>query len=222
MKINFYLLFVPLFILFQNNSIAQKSSSFKDDYMPLAVGNKWIYNFPNSSIFETVIEVVAIDTIERKEYYIIKNSNISSDTTRAYYTYKRISNDTLYSLIYSNSYQRYIELVDAIFSMNLNDIAWIDIDIKPDASDENNSIMLSARDSAKIFDIDGVNTENNSIKSLPIPTIKHYSIRVINKNDTTIEFHTKYGGLDNEANRIYRKGVGLIPTKGKLLKYELE
>jgi hypothetical protein len=223
MRLTLCLFIVSLSILFLSCSSAQTSNLFKNEYMPLAIGNKWIYSFPKSSVVETVVEVVSIDTIEGKEYFVIKNSNISHDTTREYINYKRISNDTLYSLIYSRPRNLYFELIEAIFSLDSNDIAFINTDITSDFIDENNSEILSVKYKSSIFNIDSLNSNKNKEgKTLPVPIIKNYSIRVINKSENTIEFFIKYGGLYNEVTRTYRKGIGFIPSNGKLLKYKLK
>jgi hypothetical protein len=107
--------------------------------------------------------------------------------------------------------------------LDSNDIAFINTDITSDFIDENNSEILSVKYKSSIFNIDSLNSNKNKEgKTLPVPIIKNYSIRVINKSENTIEFFIKYGGLYNEVTRTYRKGIGFIPSNGKLLKYKLK
>ena len=64
--------------------------------MPLAIGNKWYYSiYPPDKNDESkfIKEVVATDTINGKKYFLLKNSNIWTDTTINYYNYLRLSND---------------------------------------------------------------------------------------------------------------------------------
>ena len=74
MKLLFYLFIVSLTVLFISYSSAQTSGGFTNDYMPLAIGNKWYYNVHTSnnkvgSETTFITEVIGIDTIETKAYF---------------------------------------------------------------------------------------------------------------------------------------------------------
>ena len=130
------ILIVFLFLMLAGCSLLLRRNPFINDYMPLAVGNNWIYDvYPQNKIDVLNItvekEVVKIDTIENKKCFLIKQSYIGYDTTTENYYHLRLSNDTLYSLEYDRRRGRYLERVDAIFSMEKDETAKIHLDIKP-------------------------------------------------------------------------------------------
>jgi hypothetical protein len=100
------------------------------DYMPLSVGNKWIYGSTSEYILERnkiefKMEVVEIDTIRSKNYYKIRNEYYGADSSFSYYYYQRISADTLYSLHFDSSDNSYLDYIEAIFSLNIGDTTCI-------------------------------------------------------------------------------------------------
>jgi hypothetical protein len=160
-------------------SSAQTSSSVENDYMPLAIGNKWYYSVYTS-------EVVGIETIESKEYFKLEHKNVNEKFAPFYY-YQRISNDTLYTLNFTQWSNLYFERVTAIFTLDSGDVARIEL--PPNE--------LSSRNEAQ-----------------GLPTGRKYSIKVTNKDEDTIEFFTYSGMIDGETTEVYKKGVGLIKTRG--------
>lgn len=179
MKLLFYLFIFSLTALFMCCSSAQTSSSVENDYMPLAIGNKWYYSVYTS-------KVVGIETIERKEYFKLENKNVNEKFPPFYY-YQRISNDTLYTLNFAQLSNLYFERVTAIFTLDSGDVARIEL--PPNE--------LSSRNEAQ-----------------GLPTGRNYSIKVTNKDEDTIEFFTYSGMIDGETTEVYKKGVGLIKTRG--------
>jgi hypothetical protein len=119
MKLIIYLLITSICLLFLYCSSVQKSNVFINDYMPLAIGNKWYYNFHTS-------EVVGIDTIEGKKYFKLKKVNVNTKFP-PYSYHKRISNDTLYTLNYDQKSNLYFERVTAIFTLDSGDVARIEL-----------------------------------------------------------------------------------------------
>ena len=119
MKLLFYLFIVSLSFLFICCSSAQTSSLSKNDYMPLAIGNKWYYNFHTS-------EVVGIDTIDGKKYFKLKLKNVNAKFP-PYYYHQRISNDTLYTLNLDQKSNLYFERITAIFNLDSGDVARIEL-----------------------------------------------------------------------------------------------
>ena len=119
MKLLFSLFIVSLSFLIVCCSSAQTSSLSKNDYMPLAIGNKWYYNFHTS-------EVIGIDTIEGKEYFKLKYENVNSKFL-PYFYHQRISSDTLYTLNYDQKSNLYFERITAIFTLDSGDVARIEL-----------------------------------------------------------------------------------------------
>jgi hypothetical protein len=119
MKLLFYLFIVSLAFLFICCSSAQTLSLSKNDYMPLAIGNKWYYNFHTS-------EVVGIDTIDGKKYFKLKLENVNAKFP-PYYYHQRISNDTLYTLNLDQKSNLYFERITAIFNLDSGDVARIEL-----------------------------------------------------------------------------------------------
>jgi|WetSurMetagenome_2_1015567.scaffolds.fasta_scaffold10642_5 hypothetical protein len=190
MKLLFYLFIFSFNALFMCCSSAQTSSSVENDYMPLAIGNKWYYNVHTAntevgSETSTITEVIRIDTIKGKIYFQLKYENVNSDK-KPYYYHQRISNDTLYTLNYEEKYKDYSERVTAIFSLESGDVARIEL---PETE-------LTLK-----------------YKSDGLPTGRRYSIKAVNKDEDTIEFFTNIA-IDVESTEIYKKGVGMIKSKG--------
>ena len=119
MKLLFYLFIVSLSFLFICCSSAQTSSLSQNDYMPLAIGNKWYYNYRTT-------EVVGIDSIEGKKYFKLKYENVNSKFP-PFYNHQRMSNDTLYTLNYDQKSNLYFERVTAIFTLDSGDVARIEL-----------------------------------------------------------------------------------------------
>ena len=119
-------------LLFECSSLST-TNKYNNEFMPLAVGNKWYYSYLNSINNKDIVlikEVESIDIINGKEYAVIKNLFVRriNDTIKIY-SYLRISNDTLYKMIYDEKRERYIENADAIFSLELNESARVQLDV---------------------------------------------------------------------------------------------
>ena len=95
------------------------SKMLSDQFMPLSVGNKWVYNSKEG------YEIVSIDTISNIQYYKFEYSCVTNGKPTECFYWQRISNDTLFLLNYDSVTNDYIEFVDAIFSLNEYDIAKI-------------------------------------------------------------------------------------------------
>ncbi|OGU29292.1 MAG: hypothetical protein A2057_09210 [Ignavibacteria bacterium GWA2_35_9] len=202
--INFVILFSSLLLL--DCSTSKTNDSLNADYMPLAIGNKWYYSiYPPDKNDESkfIKEVVATDTINGKKYFLLKNSNIWTDTTINYYNYLRLSNDTLFSLNYDNQNLGYIERIDAIFSLDSNETATVHLDL-----DVSESLSRKA------------------IERLPV--FNHYTIKVTSKNENKIEYLIDYGHFDMKGTTTYEKGVGMVKSVNswgagtELKKYDLK
>jgi hypothetical protein len=169
-------------------SIFKTDNSPENYFMPLVIGNKWYYIFypsrENDKI-RAISEIIAIDTIKNKKYYLVRNSNILTDSIAEYYSRQRISNDTLFSLNYDNNSHQYFERIDAIFSLKLNQ-----------------KVTIHIYD--KIPDSEG----KKAIEQLP--QMNSYIMQVISKNKNIIEFVIDYGGADANYKATYQRGVGLI------------
>jgi len=228
MKLIPYLIFIiSISFVLLDCSSSKISNPFNEDYMPLAIGNKWFYSFGRSNQISSTTEIVSIDTMEGKEYFVYKSSYTRPDTNTEYYYYQRISNDTLFSLIYDNQRQRYFERIDAIFSLDNNEVAFIYLDIGAlETANDNKKEKFTITDKYSIFDIDTLKSnDGNGIERLPV--MKKYSIKVIKKYNDIIELFIDYPGIDIEFTSIYKKGTGLIKSKNgwgletELVKYEL-
>jgi hypothetical protein len=162
--------------------------------MPLSIGNKWVYDSNEG------YEIISIDTINTKKYYKFKTSCITNGKPAECFYWQRISNDTLFSLNYDSGANDYVEFVDAIFTLNENDVA---------------EIHLPNRDKILL---------NESER---LPSGNEYSIKVLSKKDDTIEFFTHRHGIDANQIVVYKKGIGIIKTKNdwgiekKLTDYKL-
>jgi len=200
-------LIIALLLIFPTNfacSLAQTSSSFINDYMPLAIGNKWYYNVHTintevGSETSFIIEVVGIDTLDSKKYFKIKRENVNTRFP-VYYYHQRVSNDTLYTLNYDQKSHLYFEWVTAIFTLESGDVARIEL--PPNE--------LSSKNEAE-----------------GLPTGRRYSIKALNKDEDTIELFTNRGMIDGETTEVYKKGIGMIKSKSgwgivtELIDYEL-
>lgn len=204
MKLLFYLFIVSLTVLFISYSSAQTSGGFTNDYMPLAIGNKWYYNVHTSnnkvgSETTFITEVIGIDTIETKAYFQIELEN-SNNKIPVYYYHQRVSNDTLYTLNFDQKSNLYSERITAIFTLDSGDVARIEL--PPNE--------LSSKNEAE-----------------GLPTGRRYSIKVTNKNKETIELFTNVGGVDGNYTETYKRGIGMIKSKNdwgivtELIDYEL-
>jgi hypothetical protein len=101
------------------------------DFMPLSVGNKWIYGSKSEYILEKnkiefIKEVLNVDTINSRSYFKIKNEYFGKDSIFTFFYYHRISSDTLLSLYYDSLGNSYFEVIEAIFSLNIGDTTCID------------------------------------------------------------------------------------------------
>ena len=104
------------------------------DYMPLSVGNKWIYGSKSEYIFEKhkiefIKEVVDVDTINSRSYFKMRNEYFGKDSISTFYFYQRLSADTLFSLYYDSISTKYLEFIDVIFSLDIGDTTCIDQNI---------------------------------------------------------------------------------------------
>ncbi len=183
-------LIVSILILFISHSSAQTSIDFRNDYMPLAVGNKWYYNIHASNAavgldVSTISEIVGIDTIEGNRYFNIKYENVNNDIPVRYY-HQRMSNDTLYTLNYDEKYNDYFERVVAIFSLDSGEVA---------------TIVLPSTDLTLKYEADG------------LPTGQQYSLEVLNKDKNSIELFYKSRMIDGNHTDIYTKGIGMTKSK---------
>jgi len=190
-KLILYLLIIPIYLSIYSCSLAQTSSVFKNDYMPLAIGNKWYYNVHTSntkvgSETSIITEIIGIDTIASKKYFWIKSDRVKTKFP-PYYYHQRISNDTLYTLNYDQKSNLYFERVTAIFTLDSGDVARIEL--PPN--------KLSSKNEAE-----------------GLPTGRNYSIKVTDKDENTIEFFTYSGMIDGEYTEKYQRGIGMIKSKG--------
>jgi hypothetical protein len=190
MRLVLYLFFVSLSILFLRCFFGQSLNSFNNDYMPLAIGNKWFYNVHTSndeagSEVSIISEIISIDTIEGKNYFRLKYENVNSKFPTVYY-HQRMSNDTLYTLNYDQKSNLHFERVTAIFTLDSGDVARIEL--PPNE--------LSSRNEAQ-----------------GLPTGRKYLIKAINKNKETIELFTNVGGVDGNYTETYKRGIGMIKSK---------
>lgn len=101
-----------------------------EDYMPLFIGNKWTYGSKSENIFEKqkiefIKEIVDIETIHNRSYFKFRNEYFAKDSIFTFFYYQRISNDTLFSLYYDSMSTKYLEFIDAIFSLNVGDTTCI-------------------------------------------------------------------------------------------------
>jgi hypothetical protein len=101
------------------------------DYMPLFVGNKWIYGSKSEYILEKnkiefIKEVMDIDSLNNRTYFKMQNTYFGKDSTTTFYYYQRISADTLFSLYFDSSNSSYLEVIEAIFFLNIGDTTCID------------------------------------------------------------------------------------------------
>ena len=148
--------------------------------MPLSVGNRWTYDSNNKR------EIISTDTINNKIFYKFKNLVVNNGETLESFYWQRTSNDTLFLLNYDSSINQFVESIDAIFSLNKNDIA---------------QIHLNINDSVSQNDINFV------------PHCRDYSIKVLDKSDETIEFEIQRCGVDFNYSVIYKRGVGIVKSK---------
>jgi hypothetical protein len=123
-KISCILILLNIFILIGCTASHNVPSS--KDYMPLSVGNKWTYGSKSEYILEKnkiqfIKEIVDIDSIQNRSYFKIKNEYFGKDSTSTFYYYQRISADTLFSLYYNSLNNSYLEVIEAIFSLNIAD-----------------------------------------------------------------------------------------------------
>ena len=191
MKSTSKLLFIISFsCLVAGCSIFNSSKSLSTEYMPLSLGNKWYYTYNQSSgdnESESIVEVISTDTILDKKYYRLRDLTITPDSTYDYYYHKRLSQDTLFTLYHDSGRKQYVEIIDAIFSMKLNETAEVEpILIPPKQQNE---------------------PEENNLPS------GHYTIKLISKNNDEAEYFT-FRAIDGADTSIYRKGVGLVKSKG--------
>ena len=220
-----FIFFLSLCFAMLDCSSSRVLNPHSDEYMPLSLGNKWFYGFKNSANVSSITEVVSIDTIEGKKYFHMKYSR--PGTIKEHYNFQRVSNDTLFSLNYDKLRQQYFERIEAIFSLNYNDVAYIYLDTNIfNNNNKNQKNEFIVTDKSSIFDFDTLRSNDaNEIERLPV--MKKYSIKVINKDAEVIEFLINNGGIDTDFTIIYKKGVGLIKSKGswgvetELLKSEL-
>lgn len=205
MRLVIYLLFTSLSILFLTCSSIQSLNSFNNDYMPLAIGNKWFYNVHSSNVeakseITFANEILTIDTIEGKKYFKFKHENINSNIPPTYY-YQRNSNDTLYTLSYDEKSNKYKEKVIAIFNLDSNEVALIKLN-----EEEKNT--------------------GNKIERLP--AMNRYSIKAIKKDKDEIELYINRGLVDGNYTKIYKRGIGMIKLKNdwgivtELIDYDLK
>ncbi|HEX2866099.1 MAG TPA: hypothetical protein VHO03_03605 [Ignavibacteriales bacterium] len=126
-----------LFILFSLSFIAGCKSpneppSRPQTFYPLAVGNKWYYNSItfnygavnlDTTTVNLVEEVTGVKVIDKKNYFEVTSTDLTSGTKDT--TYYRMSCDTLFEII-----AKYPENIHADFSLNLNEQAYWDQDVK--------------------------------------------------------------------------------------------
>ena len=205
MKLVIYLSFAFLSNLFLSCSSVQSLNSFNNDYMPLAIGNKWLYNVHPSNVeakseISFTSEIISIDTIEGKKYFKFKYENVNPNIPPTFY-YQRSSNDTLYTLNYDEERKKYIERVSTIFTLDSNEVALIKLNIEEKET-------------------------GNKIERLP--TINRYSIKAIKKDDDKIELFTDRSLIDGNYTEIYKRGIGMIKSKNdwgiitELIDYDLK
>ena len=200
-NITFSILFLLLLIKCSSSSVSYSS---EESYMPLSIGNKWYYSysFSNDNKIISTMEVVTMDSISGKEYFLIKDSFNKKGYPINNYYHMRLSNDTLYTLKYDDKREQYIERVDAIFYLNENEEASIHLDINNYES-----------------------PDEEGIERLPI--FDKYKIKVILKSEDLIKFYFDSRMVDGDYSITYKKGIGIFedqPEFGvglKLQDYEL-
>ena len=180
-------------------------SSLSNEYLPLEVGNKWYYkaynpNMHNAELETTIIiEVVGIDTVDGKKYFLLKYEN-GDNWFSPFYYYQRISNDTLYYSDYNEKRGNTLERITAIFNLDVGEIALLKL---PQGELE---------------------SEN---KTERLPAGRSYTIKVIHKDDDSIELFTDKSMIDGDQRETYKKGIGMIKLIGEwgmvieLIDYEL-
>jgi len=183
-------LIISILILFISHSSAQTSIDFKNDFMPLTIGNKWFYNAHTSntevgSEISIISEIVGIDTINGKKYFKIKREKPNARFP-IYYYHQRMSNDTLYTLNYDEKYNDYFERVAAIFSLDSGEVA---------------TIKLPSTDLTLKYEADGH------------PTGRQYSLEALSKDKNSIELFYKSRMIDGNHTEIYTKGIGMTKSK---------
>jgi hypothetical protein len=125
-----YRIIFPLNIFIIVGCGTSQNISNSQEFMPLSVGNKWIYGSKSEYILEKnkiefIKEVVDIFTLNNRSYFAMKNYYFGKDLTSTFYYYQRISADTLFSLYYDSSGNSYFEVIEAIFSLNIGDTTCI-------------------------------------------------------------------------------------------------
>jgi hypothetical protein len=92
------------------------------DYMPLNIGNTWAYNDQTrSNICKRIEMAVNVETRFNKSYFKIKHSIYYKDSTAFAFSYYRLTNDSLLNLVYDPYSKRFIEIIRAIFNLQLNE-----------------------------------------------------------------------------------------------------
>lgn len=127
-KISCILILLNIFILI--GCTASHNDPSSKDYMPLSIGNKWTYGNKSENVFgkqkiEFIKEIVDIDTIHNRSYFKTRNEYFGKDSTSTFYYYQRISADTLFFLYYDSLNNSYLEVIEAIFSLNIGDTTCI-------------------------------------------------------------------------------------------------
>lgn len=122
-----------------------------NEFMPLAVGNKWIYG-KKPADYKYTMEIVSNDTINNKNYFRVKHSPFGKDSLYTFYYYQRISNDTLFVLYYDILSIDNLEFIDAIFSVNVSDTVCIyPGNILTDKCKEHIVITKKSEDQIEVF-----------------------------------------------------------------------
>ena len=122
---------IPLIVLSITCLISCTSThnilSNSKDYLPLTIGNTWIYkDLTRPNIIKRIDEVVNVETRFSKSYFKIKHSIVYQDSIVFAYSYLRSVNDTLLDLVYDPYGKKYVEIIRAIFSLELNESRKID------------------------------------------------------------------------------------------------
>ena len=122
------LLFAILFGCSSPNKPLEKVESF----FPLTTGNKWYYNSStgDTSSIDDVWEITAQKEIDNKKYYEIIEHHIKNNLNDT--VYYRLNGDTLFSKRID-----YQEHIVADFSLNLNETAYWQNDLKVVQKTEN-------------------------------------------------------------------------------------
>jgi len=124
--------FIPLLILIIAGCESPMDTTPADEYFPLKVGNKWYYNsiYPDTTYINVIWEVNGKEEINGKQYFKIVEQNLQINHIDT--LFYRFDEDTLFCKRIN-----YDERIVADFSLNLNDTAYWQNDLRVVQKTEN-------------------------------------------------------------------------------------